>query len=149
MNVELLQKTFLFFNTLTRSDLENFLRFCKPLSLQEGDYLWHEGDSDNFAAFILKGKIGIKKRTDFGGRSVFVGTYGTGSVVGELCLLTTNSRRVAAEAIEDTDTLILESEKFEELIVHHPLIGLSLLRHIFITTSARLTKSYERIASIF
>lgn len=34
-------------------------------------------------------------------------------------------------------------------MVQHPLLGLRLLQHIFIATSARLTKSYERIASMF
>jgi len=29
------------------------------------------------------------------------------------------------------------------------MLGLSLLRHIFLATSKRLTKSYERIASMF
>ncbi len=148
MELERLRKIFRFFDTLEAQDFDHFVGFCQRKDLEKGVCLWQEGDVDNFAAFIVKGQIGIKKRTEFGGH-VFVGTYGAGSVVGELCLLTQNPRGVAAEAIEKAEILILESQKFEELIVQHPLLGLSLLRHIFIATSARLTKSYERIASIF
>ena len=80
---------------------------------------------------------------------MIVGVYTPGSVVGELCLLTDNPRSVTAEVIEPADLVILHSQKFEEMILQFPLVGLSLLKHIFIATSKRLTKSYERIASIF
>lgn len=78
-----------------------------------------------------------------------VGTYGPGSVIGELCLLTCNPRAVSAICLEPSEVLILHSQKFEDLVTESPLLGLNLLRHMFMATSARLTKSYERIASIF
>jgi len=149
MQADVMRDKFQFFQVLQCPDVENFLKFCERVRVPAGETLWKEGDCDNYAAFILDGKLGIKKKTEFGGKHVIVGVYAPGSVVGELCLLTDNPRSVSAEVIEPADLVILHSQKFEEMIMQFPLIGLSLLKHIFITTSKRLTKSYERIASIF
>jgi CRP-like cAMP-binding protein len=146
---EQLQKRFVFFSTLGAAEVDDFLRFCERRSVTAGEVLWQEGDSDNYAAFIVSGRIGIKKRTEFAKEQVIVGTYGSGSVAGELCLLTENTRSVTAEALEDGELVLLQSTRFEDLISRHPQLALKLLKHIFTTTCGRLRKSYERIASIF
>lgn len=140
---------FQFFKGLVPEDLELFLQYCEDVQAGAGKILWNEGDTDNYAAFILEGKLGIKKKTQFDGKHVIVGIYAPGSVAGELCLLTENPRAVTAEVIEPARILILHSKRFEEMIQAHPHLGLGLLKHIFITTSKRLTKTYERIATIF
>ncbi len=125
------------------------MEFCTHHKATAGEIIWNEGDDDNQAAFILKGKLGIKKMTEFSNRHIIVGTYSAGSVVGELCLLTDNKRAVTAEAITDVELLLLSNDRFEQLIKAYPELGLKLLRSLFKMTSKRLTKSYERIASIF
>ncbi len=149
MSIETIREQFQFFQSLSPEDCERFLEFCERTRVEAGQNLWEEGDTDNYAVFILQGKLGIKKQTEFDGRHVIVGIYTPGSVVGELCLLTSNPRSVTAEVIAPSELLLLHSQNFEEMLRHFPLLGLSLLRHIFIATSKRLTKSYERIASIF
>ena len=84
MPVAGLRNRFPFFQSLQTDEVEQFLSYCRRLRAEAGTNLWQEGDADNFAAFILDGKLGI-----------------------------------------------------------------ALLRHIFLTTARRLTKSYERIASVF
>ncbi len=143
------QDKFPFFSNLSADQIANILQFCTRHQAKTGEILWHEGDTDNQAAFILTGKLGIKKMTEFSNRHIIVGTYSSGSVVGELCLLTDNKRAVTAEALTDVDLLLLSNDKFEELIEAYPTLGLKLLRGLFKMTSKRLTKSYERIASIF
>jgi len=149
MPVASLRAQFPFFHALPATEVKEFLSFCQRTRVDAGTTLWNEGDADNFAAFILAGKLGIKKQTEFDGKHVIVGLYTPGSVVGELCLLTNYPRAVSAEVIEAADLLLLHSQKFEEMLQRHPLLGLKLLRHIFLTTAKRLTKSYERIASVF
>ncbi len=149
MEIERIREQFQFFQTLSREDCEIFLSFCEKIDAEPGKTLWQEGDKDNYTAFILNGKLGIKKQTEFNGKYVIVGIYTPGSVVGELCLLTQNPRSVTAEVIEPTEMLLLHSQNFEEMLQQFPMMGLALLRHIFLATSKRLTKSYERIASMF
>lgn len=80
---------------------------------------------------------------------MIVGTFGRGSVTGELCLLTDNLRSVTAVAIEPVEGLILTSKNFEMLLSRNPVLGLSLLKRIFIITTRRLNQSYDRLASVF
>ncbi len=143
-----LKQEFRFFNALTDEEISNFLDFCKYAKGSAGENLWEVGDSDNYAAFILSGKIGIKKKTDFD-RYMIVGTFARGTVAGELCLLTNLARSVTAVVLEDVEIVSLESNDFEKLISKHPMLGLELLRHIFLVISNRLNKSTARIASIF
>ena len=80
---------------------------------------------------------------------MIVGTFARGTVAGELCLLTNLDRSVTAVVLEDVEIMRLESNDFEKLISKHPMLGLKLLRHIFLVISNRLNKSTARIASIF
>lgn len=144
-----LKTQFKFFKTLTDDELDSFLEFCDNRQVSAGEILWNEGDTDNYAAFIVTGKLGIKKKTEFEGKHMIVGTFDKGTVVGELCLLTDKARAVTAVIIEPVDIIILSSDNFEKLLLEHPMIGLKLLKHIFIVTSKRLSRTYDRMASIF
>jgi CRP-like cAMP-binding protein len=143
-----LMRDFRFFGTLQEDEINQFLSFCSYRKESAGVNLWTEGDSDNYAAFIVSGKLGIKKKTEFE-KYMIVGTFAKGSVAGELCLLTDRNRSVTAVIMEDVELVILESHDFEKLISEHPMLGLKLLRHIFLVTSKRLARSTDRIASIF
>ncbi len=144
-----LKSQFKFFGTLDNNEITSFLEFCERRQVAKGETLWNEGDNDNYAAFIISGKLGIKKRTEFEGKFMIVGTFDKGTVVGELCLLTEQARSVSAVILEPGDILILSSDNFERLISEHPKVGLRLLKHIFLVTSKRLNRSYDRMASIF
>ena len=143
-----MRDVFRFFNKLSEAELRVFLGFCENRQVASGA-LWQEGDSDNYAAFIVSGKIGIKKQTEFAGKHMIVGTFSRGTVVGELCLLTDERRSVSAMVLEPVDIVALSSEQFERLMTQNPLLGLKLLRHIFLILTHRLKRSTDRIAKIF
>jgi CRP-like cAMP-binding protein len=117
------RKNFQFFRNLHGHDLKQLLKYCQRYKAEAGSVLWHEGDNDNKVGFVLSGKIGIKKMTSFTDKHVIVGTYGPGSVFGELCLLTNDPRSVGAEVLEDVDLLFLTNDEFENLIASHPIWG--------------------------
>jgi CRP-like cAMP-binding protein len=143
------KKEFRFFNSLSEDELSGLLSFCEFREVPAGENLWNEGDSDNYAAFILSGIVGIKKKTKPDGSNIIVGTYGPGTVIGELCLLTDNARSVTAQVIDSVELSILTSENFEKLISEHPLLGLKLLKSVFLSTCKNMNKTYERIADSF
>ena len=146
---EKLKTNFKFFNSLKDDEIKSFLHFCENRQVDAGENLWVEGDTDNYAAFIVSGKMGIKKRTEFEGKYMMVGTFDKGTVVGELCLLTEQKRSVTAKILEPVDLLLLSNNNFERMMTEHPMLGLRLLRHVFLVISKRLNKSYDRMASIF
>ncbi len=144
-----LRENFKFFKTLTDDELKIFVSFCDNRRLDKGATLWEEGDDYHYASFIISGKVGIKKKTEFKGKHMIVGTFGPGTVVGELCLLTDKPRSVTAVILEPLHSIVLSSDNFEMLLTEHTKLGLKLLRHIFLITSERLNRSTDRIAKIF
>ena len=144
-----LKEKFKFFNTLTDDELGTFLGFCDTKQIGAGETLWKEGDEYHYAAFIVSGKVGIKKKTEFKGKHMIVGTLGPGTVVGELCLLGDRPRSATVMVLELLYIVTLSSDNFEQLITEHPKLGLKLLKHIFVITVDRLNKSTDRIAKIF
>ena len=143
-----IREEFKFFKTLSNEETEKFLNYCDFRTGIKGENLWEEGDTDNYAVFIMSGKLGIKKKTEFD-KYMIVGTFAKGTVAGELCLLTDRNRSVTAVILEDIELLRLKSEDFEKLISEYPMLGLKLLRHVFLVISNRLNRSTSRIASIF
>jgi CRP-like cAMP-binding protein len=145
--VQKMRDVFKFFNVISDQEVNDFLKYCEKRQLSAGETLWQAGDQDNYAAFIISGRLGIKRKTEFEKRHVIVGIFETGSVVGELCLLTNNIRSVTAEVLEPVDLLLLESNEFEKMLASYPLLGLKLIKHIFAITSRRLRSTTDRIIS--
>jgi len=145
-----MRSEFMFFKNLSDEELRAFLRFCQKREGNAGENLWSEGDSDNYAAFVISGKLGIKKKTEFEGKHMIVGTFSRGTVVGELCLLLDSKERsVTAAILEPVDLVLLSNNDFERLMSEYPMVGLKLLKHIFLVISKRLNRSTDRIAKIF
>lgn len=149
MRNQAIRETFRFFHDLTQPELDPFLSLCEFRQIPEGTTLWREGDAGNYAVLILNGKLGLKKKAQFGNRHVIVGIYATGSMIGECSMLTKAPRSVTAEAIEATDLVIINTEQFNTLLADYPQLGMVLLRHISISTSKRLNQSYERLSAVF
>jgi CRP/FNR family transcriptional regulator, cyclic AMP receptor protein len=137
------------FHFLQGEDITELAPFFLCRQVHAGEVLWHEGDPCNFMAFIVEGRIDIKKETEFKGKQIIVGVYGKGSIVGELCLLDGSSRAVSAVALTDTDLLILSRENLEQLLELHPRMGVKLLKGMLLAVSIRLRKSFDRLATIF
>jgi len=144
-----IKSNFRFFQYLDEAEKMVVGQYVECCEIPAGRVLWREGDDSTSAAFVVEGKVEVKKETEFEGKHVIVGIYGEGSVVGELCLLSGDKRAVTATALTDVWLLMLSSERFEALLAEHPAIGGKLLKGMFLAVSRRLRKSFERLAAIF
>jgi CRP-like cAMP-binding protein len=144
-----LKDKFKFFNTMTDDEFRTFIGYCDTKQMKAGENLWEEGDKSHYTVFILSGKVGIKKQTEFKGKHMVIGTFDPGTVLGELCLLTDKPRSVTAVILEPLHSIVLSSDNFELLGTQHPRLALKLLKHIFAITVERLHRSTDRIARIF
>ncbi len=144
-----LKDKFRFFNTMTDDEFRTFISYCDTKQMKAGENLWEEGDKSHYTMFIVSGKVGIKKQTEFKGKHIIVGTFDPGTFVGELCILGDRPRSATAVVLESVDTIILSSDNFELLSTEHPRLALKLLKHIFVITVERLHRSTDRIARIF
>jgi len=144
-----LKESYRFFQYLDREETAVVTEYLQCGFAGAGEVLWNEGDPSGMAAFVVDGRVEIKKQTEFAGKHVIVGIYGQGSIVGELCLLSGETRAVTATALIDTSLLMLSRQRFEQLADEHPDLAVKLLQGMFLALSNRLRKSFERLASVF
>ncbi len=114
-----------------------------------GEVLWREGDSCQFLAFIVAGRLDVTKETELAGKKVIVGVYGRGSVAGELCIMDGSPRAVTATALEETSLLLLSRAHLEELLKKDPPLGIKVLKGLLLAVTIRLKKSFDRLLALF
>ena len=144
-----MKSDFRFFQYLDETERAIVGQYLECSEIPAGTVLWHEGDDSNAAAFVVEGKIEIKKETEFEGKHVIVGIYSEGSVVGELCIFSDEKRAVTATALTDACLLKISAARFDALLEEQPVVGGKLLKGMFLAVSRRLRKSFERLAAIF
>ncbi|NOY54284.1 MAG: cyclic nucleotide-binding domain-containing protein [Deltaproteobacteria bacterium] len=144
-----MKRNFQFFSFLNDQDIEVLSPFFHCRQAPAGSILWKEGDEEDYVAFIISGRIEVRKATEFKEKQVVVGLYGKGSIVGELCILNNVQRAVSAVVIEAADLLTLDREDLETIIRENPELGSKLLKGMLAAVSLRLRKSFDRLASIF
>jgi CRP/FNR family transcriptional regulator, cyclic AMP receptor protein len=133
------------FNFLGNEDLENLSAFFESKNIPAGETLWKKEDPFDYIAFIVSGKVEIKKEMEFGDMNVIMGIYSRGA----LCILDDSLRKVTAVALEDVSLAIITQEKLDKLIDTNPGLGAKLLKSMLLTVSDRLRKSFDRIVAFF
>lgn len=138
-----------YFRFLAEEDIPVLARYldCRKVAAEET--LWVEGGKCGYMAFIVSGRLEIKKNTEFEGRQMIVGIYGPDSIAGELCILDGSPRVVTAVAYDDVELLTLSRENFDLLLADYPELAVRLLKGMLLTVSTRLKKSFERLAAVF
>ena len=133
------------FNFLGDEDLENLSPFFESKNIPAGETLWKEEDPFDYIAFIVSGRVEIKKEMEFGGMNVIMGIYSKGA----LCILDDSLRKVTAVALEDVSLAIITQGNLDKLIDTNPGLGAKLLKSMLLTVSDRLRKSFDRIVTFF
>jgi CRP-like cAMP-binding protein len=137
------------FSFLEDADLNEIAGYFECRQAAAGEMLWREGDACSFIAFVIQGRLEIKKQTEFAGKEVVVGVYGRGAVVGEICFFDGSRRAETAQVLAHVDLILLTRSSYERLVEAHPVLGVKLLEGMLLTVATRLRKSFERLAAIF
>jgi len=133
------------FNFLSDEDLRDLAAFFEIKNIPAGDLLWKKEDPYDYIAFVVSGRVEIKKETEFEGKELVVGIYSQGA----LCILDDSLRSVTAEALEDVSLAVITQKNLDRLIDTHPTLGANLLKGMLLTVSIRLRKSFDRLAVFF
>jgi len=133
------------FGYISDEDIKELSTFFEIKNIPAGETLWKKEDPYDYIAFIVSGKVDIKKETEFQGKELVVGKYSKGA----LCILDDSLRRVTAEALEDVTLAILTQENLDKLIATRPGLSSKLLRGMLRTVSRRLRQSFDRLAVFF
>lgn len=112
------------------------------------EVLIKERDRADCMAFVVNGRLSVKKLTSFPGKHVLVAILEEGSVVGELSVLERGNRAATVEVLEPCRLLVLSSDDFDRLLDDHPKLGIKILKRIMHVVSIRVKKADDRLARL-
>jgi len=92
------------------------------------EVLFHEGDPASSVHLLDRGKVAIRVTTPLGDVAM-LDVLVAGDILGEMALLSPASRRSAtAIALERTETLVVDGDRFADVRAQHPSAGELLMR---------------------
>jgi CRP-like cAMP-binding protein len=137
------------FYLLNDEDMEQIAPFFELKDYPANTVIFREGDLGDFVAFVVSGKLEVKKQTEFKGNQLIIALLGSGALVGELSMFDKHNRSATVETKEDTILIMLKNESFDALIQKYPYIGVKILKGFIRVLSLRLRKATERLTTIF
>jgi signal transduction histidine kinase len=109
------------------------LRQCSTLFAQRhfdsGDLIFDEYSKGRDLFLIASGRVRIKKYTKFGVESLLAVLH-PGDFFGEMSLIDGLPRSARAEAVDDSDVLILSADNYRDLVHKHHQIAFNLLNNL-------------------
>lgn len=149
-----------FFAGLDTAALERVAAGTRLRRFRRGEVIFHAGDPGDALFVIASGAVKITLPSETGDEAILV-TLQPGDVFGELALLDGAPRSASASALEATETMVLQRDRFRQLLATEPTIRDALLAalasevrrlttHVedlhFLDVTGRLAKCLVRLA---
>lgn len=131
----------LFFE-LFDEEIETIIEDCHVLNLEQGDFIFREGDEGNEIFLILTGGALVKKG------EVTLVELRKGDLFGEMVLLDERTRTADIEASTYTDVLVLSYEVIFGVFKKNPKIFSILMLNLCRLLAKRLKDSSEQIKKL-
>ena len=123
-NLEVLRAT-PFFSGIPLARLKLYAYLCKRAFYRAGDFIFHQGDSDDRGYILISGRAQIVR--EYEDHSVFLNELGEGEFFGGVALLADVHRLFSVRAISRVECLTLDRESFRKLLIQFPEVGVKLL----------------------
>lgn len=127
------------FEGVSKASLAALARESRLKRVPKGTFLFFQTDLANAVYMVRKGTIAIRLENP-DGRELVINEMGPGDCFGELGILTGEPRSTSAEAIIDSEVLLIPSTTFQFILEQEPRLTLHLLK----ITAQRLQKSSKR-----
>jgi SulP family sulfate permease len=111
---------------------------CERSKVAAGDVIARQGDPTDCMHFILDGRVGIIITLPDGG-SLRVRSLGPHTMVGEMGLITANTRSATIEAEAPTVLYALSAAAYERIQRENPNLGQALLAYVIAVMAERLS----------
>jgi lysophospholipid hydrolase len=105
------------------SDLESELEM---FTLYGGEVLFRQGDIGDSLSIVIRGRVRVIVN-DKNGKGNTVAELGAGELIGEMAVVTGESRSATVEAIRDTHVAKLSRSSFERFMTRHPLAAVQMV----------------------
>ncbi len=112
-------------------------------SFRKGELIVGEGDADNSVFYILDGEASAL-RYSVNGAEVFIDTFGSGDLVGEMAVLTHGPRTADIYALSDLQVAVFSAAAFISLMERHGGMGLQVSRMLARRVLATTRRMFEQ-----
>jgi len=102
------QLTHPIFNNCTLEELSYLLKISQIVLFKPEEILIKEGDITRTIYVILDGKVKVTRANEIPGETILLATVGTGSVLGEISIITNKPRTATVTAINETSALVID-----------------------------------------
>lgn len=133
---------------LSAPEAEELLPYLTMRTVAADEVLMRAGDPADFMAFLVAGRLAVKKETSFPGKYILVAVIESGGVVGELAAVEKGARSTTVVAMEACRLLVLSSDAMARLLVEKNTVGMALLKRIIHVQGHRLRRASERLSWI-
>jgi predicted acylesterase/phospholipase RssA/CRP-like cAMP-binding protein len=107
------------FGVLTADELEDIVERADWFEVQRGETLFSQGDVGDSFYILLSGRLGIAVVGE-GGERKLVSEVMAGEILGEMALLTEESRSATVYAIRNSNLFRLSKSEFDRLLEKYP-----------------------------
>ena len=123
-NLEVL-RTIPVFSGIPLQRLKLYAYLCKRACYRAGEFIFHQGDSDDRGYILLAGKAQIVR--EYEDHSLFLNELREGEFFGGVALLSEIQRLFSVRATTSVECLTLDRESFRKLLVQFPEVGVKVL----------------------
>jgi len=129
---------------LDRNEREVFASLVIPLAFKAKKIIIWEGVKDDKMYFVKSGKVVVSKKLK-GKIEEVLTRFGPGDFFGELAVIEHSVRTATVAAEEDSELLIFESKRLEELEEKYPQIASKFYRALLLEMMKRLEKTTGKL----
>ena len=116
-----------YFNELEDKSLEEIHKILIIKSFKKGSIIFMEGEKGEAIYFVKSGKVKISK-TSSTGKEYIIKIMEKGDIFAESVLFVGGEYPATAEAIEDSEVIVLKNQDIENLILKNSEIALSIIK---------------------
>lgn len=121
------------FSGLPNSELKRLVLSSERYTLEEGEYLFRQGDTSDTVYVIIEGALAVY--LDTGGNRNEIAERVTGEVVGEIAAITGVKRSASLQAKQRTELIGINGPLFIQTVTENPQAALLIMKVL----SERLT----------
>ncbi|UZQ84399.1 Crp/Fnr family transcriptional regulator [Thermoanaerobacter sp. RKWS2] len=144
-----------YFNELEDKSLEEIHKISIIKSFKKGSIIFIEGEKGEAIYFVKSGKVKISKTSSIG-KEYIIKIMEKGDIFAESILFAGGEYPATAEAIEDSEVIMLKNQDIENLILKNSEIALSIIKLMakrlknvsYIIENLALRDSIGRTASV-
>jgi signal transduction histidine kinase len=136
------------FADATDDEVQWLIDHSREMTLEAGEYYWHEGDPARHFFVVLEGELLVTRTIN--GEQIVQGTAPRGIMGGETFLLTGGRATASACAILPTRLMVFDLPAFLAIFTHVPSVGVKILRTAAerMQNYATLVKHQEKMAAL-